>query len=53
MPLWGNQDVANGIFKPVFANTTNAWSSSTINGAKANTNKFYGNINIVKKYLTS
>lgn len=44
MPLWGNQDTANGIFKPVFANTTNAWSSSTINGAKANTNKYYGNV---------
>lgn len=44
MPLWGNQDTANGIFKPVFANTTNAWSSSTINGSKANTSKYYGNM---------
>ena len=44
MPLWGNQDTANGIFKPVFANTTNTSSRSTINGAAANTAKYYGNM---------
>jgi hypothetical protein len=44
MPLWGNQDTANGIFKPVFANTSNTSSSSTINGDKANTAKYYGNM---------
>lgn len=44
MPLWGNRDLATGNQKPLFANTTNAWSSSTINGAKANTSKYYGNM---------
>ena len=44
MPLWGNRDLPSGNQKPVFANTTNASSSSTINGAKANTNKYYGNV---------
>lgn len=42
MSLWKNIDAANGYGKPLFANTTNVWSSSTINGAKANTNKYYG-----------
>jgi hypothetical protein len=44
MPLWGNQDTANGVFKPVFANTSNISSSSTINGSAANTNAYYGNM---------
>jgi hypothetical protein len=44
MPLWGNQDTANGYQKPLFANTTNVWSSSTINGSAANTNAYYGNV---------
>ena len=44
MPLWGNQDTANGYQKPLFANTTNAWSRSTINGSSANTNQHYGNM---------
>jgi hypothetical protein len=44
MSLWKNEDTANGYGKPLFANTTNAWSRSTINGSKANTNKYYGNV---------
>jgi hypothetical protein len=44
MPLWGKLDAASGNQKPVFANTTNAWSNSTIHGSKANTNKYYGNM---------
>lgn len=44
MPLWGNQDTANGYQKPLFANTTNAWSSSTINGSRANNVHYYGNM---------
>ena len=42
MPLWGNVDYPSGNQKPVFANTTNATSSSTIHGADANTAKYYG-----------
>lgn len=44
MPLWGNIDTANGFNKPLFANTTNTWSKSTIhgNGYTANTNAYYG-----------
>lgn len=44
MSLWKNIDAANGYGKPLFANTTNAWSSSTINGSAANTNQYYGNM---------
>lgn len=44
MPLWGNQDLASGNLKPVFANTSNATSASSINGSVANTNAFYGNV---------
>jgi hypothetical protein len=44
MSLWKNIDAANGYGKPLFANTTNVWSSSTINGAKANTLQYYGNM---------
>lgn len=44
MPLWGNLDNATGNQKPLFANTANAWSKSTINGDKANTAKYYGNM---------
>lgn len=42
MSLWGNLDNATGNQKPLFANTSNITSSSTINGAKANTDKYYG-----------
>jgi len=42
MSLWGNIDYRTSNLKPVFANTTNASSNSTINGTSANTNKFYG-----------
>lgn len=42
MSLWGNIDYPTSNLKPVFANTTNASSNSTINGTSANTNKFYG-----------
>jgi hypothetical protein len=42
MPLWGNKDYASGNNKPLYANTTNATSSSVINGTVANTNAYYG-----------
>ena len=42
MALWGNIDTANGYNKPVFANTTNVQSNSTIHGTAANTIKYYG-----------
>jgi hypothetical protein len=42
MSLWGNIDYPTSNLKPVFANTTNASSNSTINSTSANTNKFYG-----------
>lgn len=42
MPLWGNKDYATGNNKPLYANTTNATSSSVINGTAANTNAYYG-----------
>lgn len=42
--LWGNKDYVTGNQKPLFANTTNVSSASTINGAKANTNKHYGQV---------
>ena len=42
MSLWGNADYPSGNQKPLFANTSSAYSNSTINGTKANTNKFYG-----------
>jgi hypothetical protein len=44
MPLWGNLNTASGNQKPVFANTSNAYSNSTINGTAANTNAYYGNM---------
>lgn len=44
MPLWGNLDTASGNQKPVFANTSNAYSNSTINGTAANTDTYYGNM---------
>lgn len=44
MSLWGNIDYPTSNLKPVYANTTNASSASTINGASANTNKFYGDV---------
>jgi hypothetical protein len=42
MALWGNVDYPSGNQKPVFANTSNVSSNSTINGTKANTAKYYG-----------
>jgi hypothetical protein len=42
--LWGNLDTVSGNQKPVFANTSNAHSQSTINGTAANTATFYGNV---------
>lgn len=42
--LWGNKDYATGNQKPLFANTSNISSASTINGARANTNKHYGQV---------
>jgi hypothetical protein len=42
MPLWGNKDYPNGNNKPLYANTSNAYSNSSINGTRANTAKFYG-----------
>ena len=42
MSLWGNLDNATGNDKPLYANTSLTTSSSTINGAKANTVKYYG-----------
>jgi hypothetical protein len=42
MSLWGNVDYPSGNQKPLFANTSNVSSNSTINGTKANTSKYYG-----------
>ena len=42
MPLWGNIDYATGNNKPVWANTSNLTSNSTINGTAANSYTFYG-----------
>jgi hypothetical protein len=42
MSLWGNLDNATGNQKPVFANTTNVQSNSTIHSTAANTNQYYG-----------
>ena len=36
MPLWGNLDNVTGNQKPLFANTSNVSSNSTINGTTAN-----------------
>lgn len=42
MPLWGNKDYVTGNNKPLYANTSNAYSNSTINGTQANTDTYYG-----------
>ena len=42
MSLWGNIDYDSGNNKPKFANTSNAYSNSSINGTAANTNQYYG-----------
>lgn len=42
MSLWGNIDYDSGNNKPKFANTSNAYSNSTINGTAANNNTYYG-----------
>lgn len=42
MSLWGNIDYATGNNKPKFANTTLTTSESSIHGADANTDKYYG-----------
>lgn len=47
MPLWGNLDNATGNQKPLFANTSNATSRSTIHGTGnnvANSATFYGQV---------
>lgn len=46
MALWGNKDYITGNNKPLYANTTNVFSTSTIhgNGATANTDKYYGSV---------
>ena len=53
MPLWGNIDTANGYNKPIFANTTNVTSNSTIHGTAANTNAYYGPVFGVSAQETS
>lgn len=40
--LWGNVDYPSGNQKPLFANTSNVSSNSTINGTSANTDQYYG-----------
>jgi hypothetical protein len=40
--LWGNIDYTTGNNKPLYANTSNTTSNSSINGTSANTDKFYG-----------
>lgn len=42
MALWKNKDFATGNGKPLYANTSNAYSNSSINGTAANTNQYYG-----------
>ena len=42
--LWGNIDYESGNLKPLFANTTNLTSSSTIHGEAANTDAYYGRV---------
>jgi hypothetical protein len=42
MALWKNKDFVTGNGKPLFANTSNAYSNSSINGTAANTNQYYG-----------
>ena len=42
MSLWGNKDYATSNNKPLYANTSTTTSSSTINGAAANTDQYYG-----------
>lgn len=42
MSLWGKLDTASGNQKPVFANTSNVQSNSSIHGTAANTAKYYG-----------
>lgn len=44
MSLWGNKDYDTGNNKPLFANTSNVSSASTINGASANGVGVYGNV---------
>jgi hypothetical protein len=40
--LWGNKDFVTGNNKPVYANTSNVTSNSTINGTAASDVKYYG-----------
>lgn len=42
MPLWSNYDYATGNGKPLYANTSNAYSNSVINGTAANSYHYYG-----------
>jgi hypothetical protein len=40
--LWGNKDYNTGNNKPLWANTSNSTSNSTINGTAANSYTYYG-----------
>jgi hypothetical protein len=42
MSLWGNKDYVTGNNKPLYANTNNVTSTSTIHDSVANTVKYYG-----------
>lgn len=42
MSTWGNRDFPSGNNKPIYANTSNAYSNSSINGTAANTDTYYG-----------
>ena len=42
MSLWGNKDYDTGNNKPLYANTNNVTSTSTIHDSVANTVKYYG-----------
>jgi hypothetical protein len=44
MPLWGNLDNPSGNQKPLFANTSNVSSNSTVHGTTANTVGNYGRV---------
>ena len=44
MPLWGNLDYNTSNGKPIFANTSNAHSNSSIHGTAANSNTYYGHV---------
>ena len=49
MRLWGNIDDPTGNNKPLYANTSNTTSNSSINGTSANTVRRYGSVFGVSK----